>query len=70
MFPGTMLDTENMKMKDNLFELKEIIENKVKRQSSDESLLTVAWIRSTECRVRPLGWKGGAEAVGKAFERR
>ena len=43
---GTMLDTENMKMKDNLFELKEVIENKVKRQGSDDSLLVVAWNRS------------------------
>ena len=41
-----MLDTENMKMKDNLFELKEVIENKVKRQGSDDSLLMVAWNRS------------------------
>lgn len=46
MFPGTMLDTENMKIRDNLFELKEFIENQVKRQGSDDSLLMVAWNRS------------------------
>lgn len=60
-----MLDTENMKMKDNLFELREVIENKVKRQGSDESLLTVAWIRSPECRVRPLGGREGRRRWGR-----
>ncbi|MXQ82392.1 hypothetical protein E5288_WYG010957 [Bos mutus] len=36
---GTMLDTENMKMKDNLFELKEVIENKLSSPCQTTKLL-------------------------------